>query len=283
MNEQQTKADLFRMLHTSSETFIMPNAWDGGSARLLAAAGFKALGTTSAGIAFSLGLPDSEGSVSRTEMMQRITQITQSIKLPVSADLESGYGITPTEVAETIQQAIQAGAIGGNIEDYTGRTDTPLFERDLAIDRIQAARQTADQHLANFTLTARTDCYLVKQPNTFKEAIERANAYHEAGADCIFIPGVRDPDLIGQLVRAIAAPLTVVMGLTDNYLTVNQLADLGVRRISIGGSLARATYGLMRQAAQEMLENGTFSYANQQIPDNELCDFFANYPETKLL
>lgn len=277
MHAQFNQAQTLLDLHQQDDIFVMPNAWDAGSAKLLAAAGFKAIATTSAGIAFSLGRPDSENAVSRDEMLQAIKNIVQAVDLPVSADLEAGFGSRPAVVAETIQMAIEVGVVGGNIEDFTGNRQKPLFDRILATDRIQAARVAANNQLLPFVLTARTDCYLVEHPKPFAEALERSQLYCEAGADCIFIPGVRDLNLIEQLVQQIPKPLTVVVGLKGSPFTVQQLADIGVRRITIGGSLARATYALIRKAAQEMMIKGQFSYAEEQIPDGELCEFFANF------
>lgn len=277
MHAQFNQAQTLLDLHQQDDIFVMPNAWDAGSAKLLAAAGFKAIATTSAGIAFSLGRPDSENAVSRDEMLQAIKNIVQAVDLPVSADLEAGFGSRPAVVAETIQMAIEVGVVGGNIEDFTGNRQKPLFDRVLATGRIQAARVAANNQLLPFVLTARTDCYLVEHPKPFAEALERAQLYCEAGADCIFIPGVRDLNLIEQLVQQIPKPLTVVVGLKGSPFTVQQLADIGVRRITIGGSLARATYALIRKAAQEMMIKGQFSYAEEQIPDGELCEFFANH------
>lgn len=277
MHTQTAKAQRFRDLHTTSGTFLMPNAWDVGSARMLASHGFSAIATTSAGIAFSLGVPDYEGAVTRGEMLDCIQRIARSVDLPVSADLEAGYGHEPEQVGQTIALAIAAGAVGGNIEDFTGNASAPLFDSSLATERIRAARLAADKSGMPFTLTARTDCYLANGKASFAEAVQRANMYREAGADCLFIPGASDPETIAELVKEIDGPITVVMGLQGATLTVAQLAELGVRRITIGGSLARATYALIRKAAQEMAGNGTFSYASQQIPDAELCAFFGQY------
>ncbi len=276
MHTQRTKAETFRDLHRGPGIFLMPNAWDAGSARMLASGGFAAIATTSAGIAFSLGLPDYEGAVTRTAMLDRIQDIAQCVDLPVSADLEAGYGREPAQVGTTIELAIAAGVVGGNIEDFTGISSAPLFNTVLATERIRAARAAADKTGVPFTLTARTDCYLVDVKHPFSQAVQRANNYREAGADCLFVPGASDPKTIAELVKEIDGPLTVVMGLTGSALTVSQLEDLGVRRISIGGSLARATYALMRKAVQEMTINGTFNYSNEQIPDAELCAFFAS-------
>ena len=208
-------------------------------------------------------------------MLCAVQRIARSVDVPVSADLEAGYGVEPEHVARTVELAIAAGAVGGNIEDFTGDASAPLFNTSLAAQRIRAARVAADQSGMAFTLTARTDCYLANLQDPFSQAVQRANLYREAGADCLFVPGAADARTIAQLVKEIDGPLTVVMGLKGASLTVSPLEDLGVRRITIGGSLARATYGLIRQAAQEMAGKGSFSYSSQQIPDAELCAFFA--------
>jgi 2-methylisocitrate lyase-like PEP mutase family enzyme len=280
MHTQLAKAQTFRDLHTRSGIFLMPNAWDPGSARMLAASGFPAIATTSAGISFSRGVADSDGAVSRSEMIDCVERIVRSVELPVSADLEAGYGTEPDDVAKTVELAIAAGAVGGNIEDFTANPAAPLFDSSLAAQRIRAARAAADAAGIPFTLTARTDCYLANTPTPFPEAVRRANLYREAGADCLFVPGVSDPDTLAELVKEIDGPLTVVMGLSGSALTVSQLRDIGVRRVTIGGSLARATYGLIRKAAQEMAQHGTFDYSTQQIPHAELCAFFSGHADT---
>lgn len=270
-----TKAEKFRALHAADGVFLMPNAWDPGSARMLADTGFDALATTSAGIAFSLGLPDYEGAVSREKMIECAGAIAAAVDCPVSADLESGYGPDPADVARTIELAAKAGLAGCNIEDYSGDSGAPLFDRDRAIERIAAARQAADATGIAFCLTARSDSFLNRVEDPLKEAIERCNHYREAGADCLFVPGPTDADTIATLVKEIDGPVNVVMGLGKGTLSVNALGSLGVRRISIGGSLARTVLGLVREAAKEMFHQGTFGYAENQIPDAELCRFFA--------
>lgn len=276
MSTQIQHGERFRSLHAGSQTFLMPNAWDPGSACMLATGGFSCLATTSAGIAYSLGQPDFEGRVSRSQMMERIHLIAAAVDLPVSADLEAGFGAAPQDVAETIRLAIQAGVVGGNIEDLSGDPHTPLFDIGLAAERIRAAREAADGSGIPFTLTARTDCYLAGLPSPFAEAVRRANIFREMGANCLFVPGIKDAETIAALAREIDGPINVVMGLTGSAFTVSQLSDLGVKRISIGGSLARSALGLIRRAAQEMREHGSFSFAEQQIPDAELCSFFAS-------
>ena len=277
MSTQIKHGERFRELHTGLQTFLMPNAWDPGSACMLATGGFQCLATTSAGIAYSLGQPDYEGCVSRSQMMERIHLIATAVDLPISADLEAGFGTAPQDVAETIRLAIQAGVVGGNIEDLSGDPHAPLFNIDLAAERIRAAREAADGSGIPFTLTARTDCYLAGVPSPFAEAVRRANLFRAMGADCLFVPGIKDAETIAALAREVDGQINVVMGLTGSALTVSQLSALGVKRISIGGSLARSALGLIRRAAQEMREHGSFSFAEQQIPDAELCSFFASF------
>jgi 2-methylisocitrate lyase-like PEP mutase family enzyme len=268
------KARAFKELHQGPDILLMPNAWNAGSARILAAAGFAAVGTTSAGMAFSLGRPDYEGRLSRAETIEELGRIAAAVEIPVSADLESGYGPGPEDVAETIREAIAAGAVGGSIEDYTGDPDAPLFEPALAAERIRAARAAADESGLDFTLTGRAECYLVDHPEPFAESVRRANLYRAAGADCLYVPGVRHAETIAGLVREIDGPLNVVVGLAGEPLTLAQLQDLGVRRVSIGGSLARATFGLIRRAAEEMSRDGTFGFSQDAIPDAEMSAFF---------
>lgn len=266
----------FKDLHTEEGIFVMPNAWNAGSAYMLQAEGFKAIGTTSAGIAFAMGLPDYEGLLSREDALAESQRIAQAVDVPVSVDAENGYGHEPEEVAETIRLIAQTGAVGASIEDYAATyKEDVLYERELSVARIQAARKAADELTLPFTLTARAECYLIEHPNAFEESVVRANLYREAGADCLFVPGVKDLDTIASLVKEIHGPINVVMGLVGNPLSVDQLEDVGVKRISIGGSLARATLGLVRRAAQEIAKKGTFEYSQQQVPDAKLCKLFA--------
>lgn len=273
--DQAHKAESFRELHLRDGVFVMPNAWNAGSACLLENAGFPAIGTTSAGIAFGLGLPDYAGRLSREDAMAETRRIVQSTAVPVSVDAENGYGGPPDVVAETIRRVVQAGAVGASIEDYPGDGTGALYETRLAVERIRAAREAADATGLGFTLTARAECFLVGREKPFAESVERLNLYREAGADCLYAPGVKDSETIAALVRETDGPINVVMGLAGAPLTVRELEDLGVRRISIGGSLARATLGLVRRAAEEIRDKGTFEYAAGQIPDAELCRLFA--------
>ena len=278
MNESQTRRGVvFKNLHSADGAFVMPNAWNAGSACMLEAAGFSAVGTTSAGISFCLGLPDYEGALSREAALEETCRIAGAVRIPVSVDAENGYGHTPEEVAETIRRVADTGAVGASIEDYASSYGTgDLYDRALAAERIEAAVAAAASLPFPFTLTARAECYLVGHPNAFGESVARANSYRDAGADCLFVPGISDAETIGRLVKEVDAPVNVVMGLTGSQMSVNQLEDLGVKRVSIGGSLARATFGLIRRAAAEIREHGTFTYSEEQVPDSELCRFFAD-------
>ncbi|GAA3538587.1 isocitrate lyase/phosphoenolpyruvate mutase family protein [Kribbella ginsengisoli] len=265
----------FRELHDATTGFVMPNAWDAGSAVLLAEAGFPAIATTSAGIAFSLAkgdhtLPDGAKAVSREQMFERIQQITEVSGVPVNGDLEDGYGESPERVADTITLARQAGLAGGNIEDYDGNT---LYAEQLSVDRIVAAREAAGP---DFVLTARTDGQLLVSPTSLADSIHRANLYREAGADCLYVPGVNDLDSIATLVKEIDGPLNVVIGLGTSTLTTHALLDAGVTRISLGGSIARAALAFIREAAAELQTTGTITFATNQIPQAELNQLFGS-------
>jgi len=249
----------------------MPNAWDAGSARILSAQGFEAVGTTSAGVALVRGVSDGAQAVCRSEMMGGVHRIASAVSIPVSADLEAGFGTEPSDVADTVLEAIQAGAVGGNIEDASAGEASGLLELARAVDRIRAARSTG----AGFVLTARTDVCLLRGTEALPVAIERCQAYAEAGADCVFVPGLTQAGDITTLVNEVQAPVTVVMGLARSSLLVADLRQAGARRISVGGSLARACLGLLRRASRQMLDEGRFDYAAEQIPDAELCEFFA--------
>lgn len=256
--------------------FLMPNAWDAGSAKILASVGFAAVATTSAGIAFSLGLPDHDsnevGRVDQDTMMSRIGEIVDAVDVPVSADLEEGYGEAPETVAATISMTLATGAAGGNIEDFTGDRSQPLYDVELAADRIRAARAAVQDE--PFVLVGRADSLLVG--GTLDDAIQRSNAYLAAGAHCAYVPGASDATTIGTLVRGIDGPLNVVMGLTGKALSLEDLGALGVRRVSVGGSIARAMYRHLLDAARELAERGTFSYGDDQISQTDLNSLFRN-------
>lgn len=241
---------------------------------MLEAAGFPAILTTSAGIAFSMGRPDycragDPRKLSRAMMLERVAEIVTAVDIPVSADLEAGYGDTPSEVAQTIRMAIDAGVVGGNLEDLAGAT-TELFPVEVAADRIRAAREAANAAELPFVINARTDAFLSGVNNPLEESIRRCNRYREAGADCVFVPGVADAATIGSLVREIDAPVSLVMGLLPDSLDLAQLTELGVRRVSVGGSLARMALAALGRAAEELKSRGTFGYAREQMSTEEL-------------
>lgn len=282
-SESRERAERFVQLHRQG-CFLLPNAWDVGSARILESAGFPAVATTSAGVAFSLGRPDhdffseqpSEDRVDRETMLRRVREIADEVTVPLSADLEDGYGEAPEAVATTISMALAAGAAGGNIEDFTGDRKGPLYDPALAADRIRAARAAVDAGGEPFVLVGRTDVLLVG--GTLDECIRRANAYLAAGADCAFVPGAADAATIGTLVRELDGPLNVVMGLTGGTLSLDDLRELGVRRVTVGGSIARAMYRHLLGAARELADRGTFSYADDQIPQSDLNRLFQRRP-----
>ena len=276
IDEQKSKGSAFKELHSADGIFVMPNAWNAGSARMLEAAGFPAVGTTSAGISFCLGLPDYEGALSRDAALEETCRIAGALRIPVSADAENGYGHAPEEVAETIRRVAETGAVGASIEDYSAAFGTgELYDRVLSAERIEAAVAAAASLPFPFTLTARAECYLSGHPNPFEESVARALSYRDAGADCLYVPGIADAETIDRLVKEVNAPINVVMGLAGSPMSVSQLEDLGVKRVSIGGSLARATFGTIRRAAEEIRERGTFTFSAEQVPDAELCRFFA--------
>ena len=265
----------FRHLHEGG-TFLMPNAWNAGSALLLETAGFTAIGTTSAGIAYSLGKADATGALSIDEALDETARIAGAVSVPVNVDAENGYGDDPETVAECIRRCIEAGAVGAGVEDYTWDPARPLYDRALAVERIRAAREAADATDVPFVLTARAECYLYGVPDAFAESVARSNLYREAGADCLYTPGVKDRSEVAALVREIGGPMNFVVGKATADYTLDELADLGIRRVSIGGSLLRATFALAERAAAEMKDQGRFSWAADQLGPRDFDRLFAN-------
>lgn len=258
-----TSVSDFLALH-HGDGFVLPNAWDPGSARLLEQVGFPALATTSAGIAFALGRPDA--SLDRDTMLDSVARIIASVTVPVTADLEAGYGAAPADVARTITLAAELGAVGANLEDQVGGE---LFEIDEAAARIEAARAAAPA--GTFVINARTDTYFgTGAADPFAETVARATRYVEAGADCIFVPGVDDADTIRRLAAEIPAPLNIVAGLTATRLDAPTLFSLGVTRVSLGGSLARAAFSLVERAGRELLDTGTLDFLDDALSYPEL-------------
>jgi len=268
---QLEKGNAFRALHHRDRAFIIPNPFDAGSARILAHLGFEALATTSAGYAFTVGQRDN--TISREQMMLHVAAIAAATPLPVSADLEHGFGDDPDTVAETIRLGAEAGLVGGSIEDSTKRPDDPLYEIELAADRIRAAAEAARALPFPFTLTARAENFLVGKPD-LHDTIRRLQAYQEAGADVLYAPALKTRDDIATVVRSVDRPVNVLMGLPDVRLSLSDLSALGVKRISVGSGLARAALGAFLRAANEMREHGTFTFADDAVPYRDLSAMF---------
>lgn len=265
--DQREKFETFTALHARDGAFVVGNPWDAGSARLLAHLGFEALATTSAGYAFSVGRRDSFAGLSRDELLENARQIVESCDLPVSADLEDGFGAAPETCAQTIRLAAGVGLVGGSIEDATGDPAAPIFDLALAADRVRAAAEAARD--LPFLLTARAENFLWGRPD-LGDTIARLQAFSEAGAAVLYAPGLPDLAAIRTLCAEVDKPVNVVMGLSGPRYSVAQLAEAGVRRISVGGSFARAAFGGLRRAAEEVLGAGTFSYADEAMPGPDL-------------
>jgi 2-methylisocitrate lyase-like PEP mutase family enzyme len=254
----QSVIEKFRFLHESG-CFVLPNPWDAGSAIYLEHAGFKALATTSAGFAFSKGLPDGSPLISLEMMLDHFREIAAATSLPVNADFLNGYADEPEGVDANVAQCVATRVAGLSIEDSTGRKDTPLYDFDLAVERVTAARRAIDASGTGVLLTARCEAWLVGDPDPLSTAIERLVAFADAGADCLYAPGVSDPDEISAIVDAVAPkPVNILVFMKNCNLTCSQLEDLGVRRISVGSALARAAWTGLIDASTEMLEMGTF-------------------------
>jgi 2-methylisocitrate lyase-like PEP mutase family enzyme len=268
------KAIAFRSLHHRSRAFVIPNPWDVGTAKMLEQLGFEALATTSAGLAFSLGRPDGAGAVSREEALGHARTIVDATVLPVSADLENGFGDDPEACAEIIRLAAAAGLVGASIEDATGRVDNPIYPKELAIARVRAAAAAARALPIPFTLTARAENLISGRPD-LPDTLVRLKAFAEAGADVLYAPGLVTSDQISAVVRAVAPkPVNVLMGLPQANITLSELSKLGVRRVSIGSSLARAAYGAFLRGAREIAQTGTFAFSAEAVPFNEINEMF---------
>jgi 2-methylisocitrate lyase-like PEP mutase family enzyme len=271
MRDQAQKATAFRALHERRGAFIIPNPWDVGTARLLAHLGFEALATTSAGYAFSIGQRDN--SVGRDRMMEHVTAIVSATDLPVSADLENGFGDDSDTVAETFRVAAATGLVGGSIEDSTGRPEDPIYEHELAVERVRAAVEAARSLPFPFMVTARCENYLVGRPD-LKDTLRRLQSYQEAGADVLFAPGLTSRDDIAAVVGSVDRPVNVVMGLQGVQLSLADLAEIGVKRVSVGSALTRAAFGAFLRAAREMRERGTFTFAAEAVSFRDLSAMF---------
>ena len=273
MLTQAEKGRVFAELHKRAGAFIMPNFWDAGSARLLAHLGFEALATSSAGHAFTLGKAD--GMVGRDGTLSHAAAVAAATDLPVSIDLENGFGDAPAVVAETIRLAAATGAVGGSIEDSTGRDDDPLYERTLAVARIQAAADVVHHLPFPFTLTARAENFLVGNPD-LKDTIERLQLYQEAGANVLYAPGLANKNDIATLVSSLDRPVNVLMGMQGVKLTLAELSAMGVKRISVGSGLARCALGAFLRAAQEMRDHGTFGFGEDAANSRMINSIFKN-------
>jgi 2-methylisocitrate lyase-like PEP mutase family enzyme len=256
-NNQAAKANLFRNLHRGPKILVLPNAWDVASARIIENAGIAAIATTSAGVAFTLGSPDGQ-KISRGEMLSVVARIAAKVKIPVTADVEAGYGNRPEDAALTARALIEAGAVGLNLEDRTD--DRRLVDLSLQLEKIAAVRETSRMMGVPLVLNARTDVYLLelgKAESRFAETLNRLIAFREAGADCLFAPGIRDLEVISRLVRELQNPLNILCG--PGSPSIPELQRIGVARVSLGSSTMRATLGLVQRMAQELQATGTYN------------------------
>jgi 2-methylisocitrate lyase-like PEP mutase family enzyme len=259
MAQEQAKAAALRVLHSGPEILLLPNAWDVASAGVIEESGFKAVATSSAGIAFSLGYPDGQ-VIPREKMLAAIARIAKAVKLPVTADVESGYGKTPEEAARTARAVVDAGAVGMNLEDATGDSSAALLDLSLQLEKIRAVREIANRLKIPLVLNARTDLYLLQigdPAKRYDETVRRLSAFREAGADCVFAPGLRDAPTIGRLVADLKCPVNILAG--PGSPSVPELSKLGVARVSLGSATMRATLGYLRRIAEELKTTGAYS------------------------
>ncbi|MGB6192696.1 MAG: isocitrate lyase/phosphoenolpyruvate mutase family protein [Terracidiphilus sp.] len=272
MPTQAEKAEVFQALHEGPEVLVMGNPWDVGSARILAHLGYKALSTTSAGFAFSLGRRD--GNVTRDEALANAKAIADATDLPTAADLENGYGQTAAEVAETIRLAAAAGLVGGSIEDASRDPAHPIYDLQQAVDRVAAAAEAARALSFPFMLVGRAENFLYGRPD-LDDTIKRLQAYEAAGAEVLFAPGVTSAEAVREVCAAVKKPVNVLMGFKESApLSVQELGALGVRRISIGSGFSRAAYTAFLHAAREVRDDGTFTFTEQTMYMSELADLF---------
>ena len=273
-DSQLTAITRFTDLHRSG-CFLLPNPWDAGTAVYLEHLGFEAVATTSAGFAFSRGLPDSVSVLSRDMMLAHIKEVADATTLPVNADFQNGYADEPEDVATSVTLCVATGVAGLSIEDSTGDEATPLYDFELAVKRIQAARKAIDETGVPVLLTGRCEAWLVGHPDPTRVALERLVAFAEAGADCLYAPGASDPKDIEAIVRAVSPkPVNVLVSSSNSELSLSQLTDLGVRRISVGGALARVAWGAFIRAASSIKATGTFESFDDAAPFNDLQNVF---------
>lgn len=277
-SQLKAKADAFYALHHGPSAFIIPNPWDRGTARLLAHLGFKALATTSMGYAFSIGQRDN--TLTRDQTFANAADLASATALPVSADLENGFGDAPETVAETIRLTSATGIVGGSIEDSSGRLDAPIYDFALAVERVAAAVAAAKSLPYKFTLTARAENYLHGRPD-LDDTIKRLQAFERAGADVLYAPGLRSREDITRLVGALTRPVNVVMGLSGVQLGLEELSAIGVKRISVGSSLARAALGAFMRAAREMQDHGSFGYGADAAAPKDMTAIFREFEGTR--
>jgi len=270
---REQKYQAFRALHERPGAFVIPNPWNAGTARILTALGFEALATTSAGYAFAVGRRDSTAGLTRDEILENAKSIVEATPLPVSADLEDGFGRSPDVCAGTIRLASDIGLVGGSIEDATGDPKDPIYGFQLAVERVAAAAKAA--HDCQFMLTARAENFLHGRPN-LDDTIRRLQSFAEAGADVLYAPGLPSLEAIREVCAAVSKPVNVVMGLKGATFSVAELAAVGVKRISVGGAFARAALGAFVRAAREVKDKGTFTFAADAIPHAEASAYMAN-------
>jgi 2-methylisocitrate lyase-like PEP mutase family enzyme len=259
---QAEKASRFQALHERPGAFVIPNPWDAGTARILAGLGFEALTTTSAGLAFALGRRDGDGSVTREDALSNARAIVDATDLPVAADLENGYGDSPEAAAETIRLAAQVGLVGASIEDATGAREKPIYDFAHSVERVAAAAQAARTLPFPFVFVARAENFLHGRPD-LDDTVRRLQAFEKAGADVLYAPGLTKPEEIRAVCSAVRKPVNVVMGLKSAALSVADLSALGVKRVSVGSALARAALSGFVDAAREIREKGTFTFAEE--------------------
>jgi 2-methylisocitrate lyase-like PEP mutase family enzyme len=281
--EQGRKAEELHKLHHGSRALVLPNVWDAASARVVEELGYRALATSSAGVAFALGYPDGQ-RISRDEMLGVVARIAQAVRIPVTADMEAGYGITIDDMAETAKALVAAGAVGLNLEDVTGDTEESQVETNLQVQKIRKIKEVSAKLGVPLVINARTDNYLLPigpEATRFERTVERLRAYRDAGADCLFAPGVVDRNIIERLVKALNAPLNILASV--GCPSIKELEKLGVARVSVGSGMMRATLGLVRRIGKELMEAGTYSALFEgAVPFAELNKLMAqSAPETK--
>ena len=273
MPTREEKYKSFRALHERPGIFLIPNPWNAGSAKILTALGFEALATTSAGYAFNAGRIDSNSAITRDGVLANAKEIVEATHLPVSADMQDGFGESPEACAETIRRAAEVGLAGGSIEDATGDESDPIYDFKLAVERVAAAAKAA--HEAHFVLTARAENYLHGRPD-LRDTIRRLQSFAEAGADVLYAPGLPSLEIIKEVCSCVSKPVNVLMGLKGATYSVEEIAAAGAKRISVGGALARAAMGAFVRAAREIKEQGTFNFAADAISHADVTAFMSN-------